>query len=116
MILPLPETAWTIACASLGAGLALFLAASVLAGEAARRDALQIYRRLLFEKSLRDLLPTTRPAWETAARYAGQLSDMDELRAAELLRRAADASRRKADRLEAVRRALSELERAPGRA
>ncbi|KAF0242802.1 MAG: hypothetical protein FD180_3741 [Planctomycetota bacterium] len=115
-MLPFPDLAWTIACASLGALLALFLAASVLAGEAARREALQVYRRLLFEKSLRDLLPTTRPAWETAARYAGQLSDMEEYRAAELLRRAADASRRKADRLEAVRRALAELDRVPARA
>ena len=115
-MIPLPETVWTVACASFGAVLALTLAASVLAGEASRRDALQIYRRLLFEKSLRDLLPTTRPAWETAARYAGQLCDMDEARAADLLRRAADASRRKADRLEAVRRALSELDKAPARA
>jgi hypothetical protein len=112
---PLPETVWTIACASFGAVLAIFLAMSVLAGEASRREALQIYRRLLFEKSLRDLLPTTRPAWETAARYAGQLCDMEESRAADLLKRAADASRRKADRLEAVRRALADLDRLPAR-
>ncbi|MCE9584276.1 MAG: hypothetical protein K8T20_17455 [Planctomycetes bacterium] len=107
------DTAWTVLCASLGAGLALFLAATVLAGEAARREAFVIYRRLLFEKSLRDILPTTRPAWEAAARYAEQLCGMEETRAADLLRRAADASRRKADRLDAVRKALAELDR-PG--
>lgn len=115
-MLPFPETAWSLSCAAFGAGLAIFLSATVLAGEAARREALQVYRRLLFEKSLRDLLPTTRPAWEAAARYAGQLTEMDESRAADLLRRAADASRRKADRLEAVRRALAELDRPPAKA
>lgn len=113
---PIPDAAWTAACAALGALLALFLSATVLAGEVSRREALKIYRRLLIEKSLRDLLPTTRPAWEAASRYAGQLGEMDEARAADLLRRAADASRRKADRLEAVRRALAELDAPAARA
>jgi hypothetical protein len=105
--------AWTIACAAAAAALGLLYTLTLLAGEASRRDSLRIFRRLLLEKSLRDILPTTRLGWEAAARWADALSRMDAARAADLLRIAADASRRRADRLEAVRKVLDEIERRP---
>lgn len=105
--------AWTLACSTVAALLATLYVAVLLAGEAARREAFLLFKRLLFEKTFREILPTTRPAWEAAARYAEILSGLDEDRAADLIRRAADASRRKADRMDAVRRVMMELEKPP---
>lgn len=102
---------WTLTCALAAATLSLLYIAALLTSEAARRDAFRLYKRLVFEKTFRDLLPTTRPAWESAALYAETLATMDERRAADLLRRAADASRRRADRMEAVRKVMAEIEK-----
>ncbi|NUN47891.1 MAG: hypothetical protein HUU15_03575 [Candidatus Brocadiae bacterium] len=103
------DTLWMVAGTATGLlGIALVVAAA-FAGAGARKEALAVYKRLLLEKSLRELLPTTRSAWELAAHWADRLSAMEDARAADLLKRAADASRRKADRMEAVRRVLAEL-------
>jgi len=102
---------WTLICSATAAALGLMYVAALLAGEATRREGMRLYKRLLVEQTFRDLLPTTRPAWEAAARYAEMLTAMDEAQAAEILRRAADASRRRADRMEAVRRVMAEAER-----
>lgn len=105
--------AWTFACAAAAAALGLLYTFALLAGEAARRESLRVFRRLLLERSLRDILPTTRPAWESAARYADSLSRLGAAHAADLLRRAADASRRRADRMEAVKLILDEIQPRP---
>ena len=104
---------WTMGCATAAAVLGLLFVLALLAGEAARREAFLLYKRLVFEKTLRENLPTTRPAWDAAARWAETLSKIDEGRAADLIRRATDASRRKADRLDAVARVMAELTRPP---